>query len=57
VSINEAIDIAKRFGASESGAFVNGILDSIRTALESKELLPVPDAESAQKTPEAANDL
>lgn len=38
VSINEAIDIAKKFGASESGGFINGILDSIRTALENKEL-------------------
>lgn len=29
VAINEAIDVAKRFGTSESGAFVNGILDRI----------------------------
>jgi len=27
VSINEAVDIAKRFNSSESGRFVNGILD------------------------------
>jgi N utilization substance protein B len=33
VAINEAIDIGKKFGAEESGAFVNGILDSIRMAL------------------------
>lgn len=33
VAINEAIEIAKRFGTDESGAFVNGILDSMaRTA-------------------------
>jgi len=42
VSINEAIDIAKKFGASESGGFINGILDSIRTALEKNELKPIP---------------
>ena len=30
VSINEAVDIAKRYGSSESGKFVNGILDKIR---------------------------
>lgn len=30
VSINEAIEIAKRFGAEESGRFVNGILDRVR---------------------------
>jgi transcription antitermination protein NusB len=35
VSINEAIDIGKKFGAPESGAFINGILDGIRLAIES----------------------
>ena len=34
VSINEAIDIAKKFGSEESGAFINGIIDSIRIAHE-----------------------
>lgn len=29
VSINEAVEIAKRFGSTESGAFVNGILDQV----------------------------
>lgn len=29
VTINEAIEIAKRFGEEESGSFVNGILDRI----------------------------
>jgi transcription antitermination protein NusB len=29
VTINEAVDIAKRFGTAESGAFVNGILDNM----------------------------
>ena len=29
VAINEAIEIAKRFGASETPAFVNGILDRV----------------------------
>lgn len=38
VSINEAIDIGKRYGTEESGAFINGILDSIRIALEHNEL-------------------
>lgn len=37
VSINEAIDIGKKFGTEESGAFINGILDSIRLALEKKD--------------------
>ncbi len=34
VSINEAIDIGKKFGTPESGAFINGILDGIRLAIE-----------------------
>lgn len=29
VSINEAIDIAKKFGGDDSGKFVNGVLDKI----------------------------
>ena len=33
VSINEAIEIAKKFGGEESGRFVNGILDRIRGEL------------------------
>jgi len=36
VTINEAIEIAKKFGTDESGAFVNGILD--RVARESGKL-------------------
>lgn len=34
VSINEAVDIGKKFGTEESGAFINGIIDSIRIAHE-----------------------
>jgi transcription antitermination protein NusB len=29
IVINEAVEIAKKFGTSDSGAFVNGILDTI----------------------------
>jgi N utilization substance protein B len=29
VAINEAVDLGKRFGSEESGAFINGILDKI----------------------------
>lgn len=38
VSINEAVDVGKKFGTEESGAFINGIIDSIRIELEKKEL-------------------
>ena len=42
VSINEAIDLGKKFGTEESGAFVNGILDSIRLAMETEDIsIPV----------------
>lgn len=39
VSINEAIDIGKKFGTEDSGAFINGILDSIRMSLEKENRL------------------
>jgi N utilization substance protein B len=38
VSINEAIDIGKKFGTEESGAFINGIIDSIRIAQKNDEI-------------------
>jgi N utilization substance protein B len=38
VSINEAIDLGKKYGTDESGAFVNGILDRIRKALANGEI-------------------
>ncbi|MFO7709111.1 MAG: transcription antitermination factor NusB [Desulfobacterales bacterium] len=40
VSINEAVDIGKKFGTEESGAFINGIIDTIRAAIERGELRP-----------------
>jgi N utilization substance protein B len=48
VSINEAIEIAKRFGSEESGRFVNGILDRVRNDLNrpAREATP-----SAARTP------
>ena len=45
VSINEAIDIGKRFGTDDSGAFINGILDSIHAAMEEQQIrIQLPDA-------------
>ena len=38
VAINEAIDVGKKFGAQESGAFINGILDSIHQALNTGDI-------------------
>ena len=39
VSINEAIDIGKKYGTEDSGPFINGILDSIRISLEKENQL------------------
>jgi len=33
VSINEAVDIAKKFSTDDSGRFVNGILDKVKNDL------------------------
>jgi N utilization substance protein B len=33
VAINEAIEIAKKFGTAESSRFINGVLDRIRKEL------------------------
>jgi len=33
VCINEAIEISKRFGTEDSGSFVNGVLDKIKSNL------------------------
>ena len=52
VTINEAIDIGKKFGTPESGSFINGIIDSIRIAIVKGQLetvsLPQPDEENPQ---------
>lgn len=36
VTINEAIEVAKKFGTEESPAFINGILDEVASALPDK---------------------
>jgi N utilization substance protein B len=36
VAINEAVDLGKRFGAGESGGFVNGILDRVSEIVRKK---------------------
>jgi len=38
VVINEAVEVAKKFGADEAGRFVNGILDAIKGMLERGEI-------------------
>ena len=36
VAINEAVELGKRFGAEDSGAFINGILDRISGIVRKK---------------------
>lgn len=38
VTLNEAIDLGKRFGSDESGSFINGILDRIQNEVIRKPL-------------------
>lgn len=33
IAIDEAVEVAKKFGSTESGAFVNGILDQVARSL------------------------
>ncbi len=42
VAIDEAIEIAKKYGSEESGPFINGILDSVRRRIERGEVAPRP---------------
>jgi len=57
VSINEAVDIGKKFGTDESGAFINGIVDSIRAAVEAGDIsLSCPEsAWSSEEDPDEAD--
>ena len=55
VSINEAIDIAKKDGTEESGRFVNGVLDKIKATLKRPDRTPAkpsakPSADSASES-------
>ena len=34
VAIDEAIEVAKKYGSAESGAFINGVLDAIRRGID-----------------------
>jgi N utilization substance protein B len=42
VSINEAVDLGKKFGSEDSGSFINGILDRIRLHLEETDRSEIP---------------
>lgn len=47
VTIDEAVEIGKKYGGEESGAFINGIVDRVRLALERGEIeRPGPEEET-----------
>lgn len=49
VVIDEAVELAKRFGEADSPPFVNGVLDAVKTAVRGD----LPTARSARKAPRA----
>jgi N utilization substance protein B len=53
VAINEAIEIAKGFGAEESGRFVNGILDRVRHELDRPAREAIQNPNSAIQKPKS----
>ncbi|MDQ2694590.1 MAG: N utilization substance protein B, partial [Pseudomonadota bacterium] len=40
VAINEAVELAKRFGAEQGHRFINGVLDKAAAALRAQEARP-----------------
>jgi N utilization substance protein B len=52
VSINEAIDIAKKYGTEESGRFVNGVLDKIKATLKRPDRTPASRGDTATEPSE-----
>ena len=51
VVINEAIEIAKKFGNEDSGPFINGILDAVRVRLENGEVEAPTAPPPTERTP------
>jgi N utilization substance protein B len=52
VTINEAIDIGKKFGTPETGSFINGIIDSVRIAIVNGQLETVVLPKPSEEDPE-----
>ena len=40
VAIDEAIEVAKKYGSAESGAFINGVLDAVRKGIDDGRIQP-----------------
>lgn len=59
VTLNEAIELAKRFSTARSGAFVNGVLDRVRkdAGLAPDQTGPRPEGSAAEPEGETAEPL
>jgi len=57
VVINEAIELAKRYGHVNSGSFVNGILDKILRETSIKEAHPASESPSTPSSQNASDSL
>jgi transcription antitermination factor NusB len=53
VVINEAVALAQQFGGNESAAFVNGVLDHLRKALDAWATEAAPPVDAHPPTPES----
>lgn len=49
VSVNEAVELAKKYGTEKSGSFVNGVLRHIIIALDSKPEEKTPEEDSSEE--------
>ena len=47
VAIDEAINLARQFGDTDSPAFVNGVLDALRRESDARASAPEPESETA----------
>lgn len=54
VAVDEAIELAKKYGSGQSAAFVNGILDRLMHAADRA---PAPSQQSAEAPPENAQSM
>jgi N utilization substance protein B len=53
VAINEAVEVAKKFGTADSGRFVNGVLDAVREMFERNEIEVHPACQDQEQEPDA----
>lgn len=57
VAINEAIEVAKRFGAEESPQFINGVLDRVASTIRTKRQEPALEVLNVEQASEPDDDV